>query len=109
MILGIPCDDRIFGTSHAEVSNVYGSVEKVRQRRSRRLVVLTYSSVRSARPNSCGLAGRAFLNTPLFFLARGPVTHIVMERQYGASGFSVGNPVPLSFCLKRVSCDSSPL
>ncbi len=33
----------------------------------RRLVVLTYSSVRSARPSGCGLAGPAFLNTPLFF------------------------------------------
>jgi len=41
-----------------------GAVEKVRQRRSRPLAVLTYSSVRSARPSGCGLAGRAFLNSP---------------------------------------------
>jgi hypothetical protein len=49
--------------------------EKSRQRRSRHVAVLTYSSVRSARPSSCGLSferpqdrtGRAFLNTPLCF------------------------------------------
>ena len=52
------------------------SVEKCRQRRSRPLAVLTYSSVRSARQSGCGLpferpqdrTGRAFLNTPLFSL-----------------------------------------
>jgi hypothetical protein len=46
---------------------LWGSVEKDRQPRSRPLAVLTYSSVRSARPSGCALAGRAFLNTPLFF------------------------------------------
>ena len=44
------------------------SVEKCRQRRSRPLAVLTYSLVRSALPSGCGLAGRAFLNTPLSFI-----------------------------------------
>ena len=44
------------------------SVEKGRQRRSRPLAMLTYFFVRSARPSGCGLAGRAFLNTPNFFV-----------------------------------------
>ena len=45
----------------------YRSIEKCRQQRSRPLAVLTYSFIRSARPRGCGLAGRAFLNTPVFF------------------------------------------
>ena len=49
--------------------------------RSRHLAVLTYSSVCSARPSGCGLAGRAFLNTLVFFPVRGSVTHILLKRQ----------------------------
>ncbi len=45
------------------VVEVEQGVEKVRQRRSRSFVVLTYSLVRSARQRTSGLAGRAFLNT----------------------------------------------
>ena len=41
--------------------HLYQDVEKGRQRRSRPVVVLTYSCVRSGRQRSCGLAGRAFL------------------------------------------------
>jgi len=63
------------------------------QRRSRPLAVLTYSSVRSARPSSCGLAmgngvphagaGRA-TNTHLFehsliFFRLTSVTHVLMK------------------------------
>ncbi len=45
-----------------------GAVEKARQRRSHPWAMLTYSSVRSARPSACGLAGRVFLNSPNSFL-----------------------------------------
>ena len=41
----------------------------MRQRGSRPLAVLTYSSVRSTHPSGGGLAGRAFLNIQLGFLA----------------------------------------
>ena len=48
-------------------NSLCGRVEKGRQRRSRPLAWLTDSSVRSAKPRSCGLAGRTFLKTPDFF------------------------------------------
>jgi hypothetical protein len=57
------------------------SVEKCRQQRSRCLAVLTYSPVRSARPSSCGLAGRAFLNTPSFSLCGSKSFHMLMKSQ----------------------------
>jgi hypothetical protein len=58
-----------------------GRVEKGRQRRSRPLAVLTYSFVRSVRPSGCGLAGRAFLNTPLFVFVWLSVIHMRINRQ----------------------------
>ena len=47
------------GFTYVHTSMAVGAVEKVRQRRSRPVVVLTYA------PRANGLAGRAFLNSPL--------------------------------------------
>jgi hypothetical protein len=77
---------------------LHGSVEKGRQRRSRHLAVLTYSFVRSARPSGCGLAGRAFLNTPFFGMALS-YSHTEQQTRYCnysiASSFIVASSVYL--------------
>ena len=52
------CHDRTTGRNRSLThSSPNGAVEKVRQQRSRPVVVLTYFRVRSARPQTCGLAG----------------------------------------------------
>ena len=54
---GVPCLRR---ASFAEVAT---EAESGYAQAGRPFVVLTYSSVRSARPSGFGLAGQAFLNT----------------------------------------------
>ena len=66
----------------------HGAVEKVRQLRSRPVVELTYSRVRSARHPACGLAGHGSAEPPWPKSLRKPKAASRMRAAFLNSPFS---------------------